>query len=134
MAGFLSDQVNNAFLDMLFGGTPFPVPSRIWFGLSKYPASKSGPVLEPAGGGYSRVSIANDTAAFPPAIEGRKDCTVQIRWPAPTARWGIIRAVFLADAPVGGRLLAIADIDRRLILPGPDGPSIEVGRFHFEHR
>ncbi len=113
MAGFLTDQVNNKVLDCFFGGSPIVPAPTLHVGLSSLKANPGGKVAEPMGGSYARVGLVNDRAHFPDASFGAKSNAKAIAFPSPSADWGPIRCVFIADAPAGGNVLAMAD------LPGP---------------
>lgn len=130
----MTDHMNNQILNAVFGGPPLPERNRLWFGLSSLSAGPLGTYREPVGNGYARASIANDATSFPPAYGSTKHCGVKIEWPIPTGRWGLIRAVFVADSPEGGHVLAIADITPRWIEQGQGASYLEPGRLVLSHR
>ena len=134
MPGFLTDYANNQVLDCLFGGRPLASPAELHVGLSLCRAFKGGYVVEPPGLGYARVAVANDLVRFPLAALGRKSNAERITFPDPRGGWGTIASVFLADAPRGGNVLAVADLPSpRAVNPGDPGPTIAVDALSFRH-
>ncbi len=134
MAGYLTDFANNKVLDLLFGAVTLTAPSNLYFGLSKAAATKSGTVAEPSGGGYARAAIGNNAAHFPAASLGTKSNALPISFSAPTADWGPIVSVFVADATTGGNVLAIADLPvPKTIVAGGAAPSIAAGALFLSH-
>ena len=134
MAGFLTDYSNNKVLDGLFGAVPFTAPATLYFGLSRSSASKAGVVSEPNGGAYARVALANDLARFPAASGGTKTNAAVINFAIPSADWGSITSVFIADSATGGNVLAMADLPAvKTILTGSPAPSIAVGALYLSH-
>ena len=113
MAGFLTDVVNNKLLDCYFGGAPIVPSLTLHVGLSSFKANRAGKVVEPVGGSYARVSLRNDRVHFPDASLGSKYNARPITFPIPSAHWGPIQCLLIADSPIGGQVLAMAD------LPGP---------------
>jgi len=134
MPGFLTDLVNNKVLDCFFGGSAIDPPSGLFVGLSLARAYKGGYVSEPSGGAYARAAVPNDLMHFPAAMAGAKFNATAISFPAPTASWGSIRSVFVADAPSGGNILAMADLpSTRRIEAGDPAPTIAVNAFFLSH-
>ena len=144
MSGFFTDFVNNKILDLFLGSCLLHAScGLVTFGLSQTTANKGGTVTEPSGGGYARVAVTNNLTSFPSASSGSKSNAVAIQFPSPTASWGTITTVFIADAATGGDVLAMAeslrfliDHDRQL---GPTNctgsactcPILEVNPWHF---
>jgi hypothetical protein len=65
-------------------------------------------VVEPSGGGYVRVSHANDNTLWTVPAGSNPSAfnnAVEIDWPTATANWGLILAVYVGDAATGGNLL-----------------------------
>jgi hypothetical protein len=135
MAGFLSEFVNNQVLDCFFGGISIVAPPTLYVGLSHTRAYKGGYTSEPSGGSYARVPLANNPVNFPPAASGRKTNGLAIAFPIPSAAWGAISSVFIADAVSGGNILAMADLpDLRTINAGDPSPTIAVDALFLSHR
>ena len=134
MPGYLTDHVNNKVLDCLFGGRPLAPAPELYVGLSLTRAYKGGYVAEPIGTGYARVAVPNDLTHFPAATLGRKSNAVAITFPEARTGWGSILSVFVADAPSGGNVLAVADLpSARTVIPGDPGPRIAVDALFFSH-
>lgn len=134
MAGFVTDLVNNKVLDAIFGGEDLERTSTLHIGLTLKEANKSGFVAEPTGGGYARASVVNDLRTWPAAIGGAKANATSILFPAPTADWGWVVGVFVADAAAGGNVLAMADLRRPVYIRGGQAaPSISVGALLLSH-
>ena len=134
MAGFLTDYSNNKVLDLIFGGSAYNAPASLYFGLSRSSASKAGVVSEPTAGAYARAALVNDLTRFPAAIGGTKANASIVTFPAPTADWGSVVSVFVADAATGGNVLAMADLPvPRSIVNGGAAPSIAVGALYLSH-
>lgn len=134
MPGFLTDYANNRVLDCLFGGRPLDPPPELHVGLSLCKAYKGGYVAEPVGEGYRRVAVPNDLTRFPAAALGRKSNAERIRFPEPRGAWGTVASVFVADAPSGGNVLAVADLPSpRAVGPGDPGPTIAADALFFRH-
>ncbi len=134
MAGYLTDYANNKVLDQLFGALTLTPPVSLYFGLSQTPATKSGTAVEPSGGSYARVAVPNDFAHFPTAGSGTKSNATAIIFPGPTANWGSIASVFVADSPTGGNVIAMADLPAtKAISAGGAAPSIGVGALFLSH-
>lgn len=127
MAGFLTDSVNNKVLDCFFGGSPIVPTPTLHVGLSSLKANRAGKVVEPVGGSYARVGLRNDRVHFPDASFGTKSNAKAITFPSPSAEWGPIRCLFIADSPAGGNVLAMADLPGpRTIHGGDPAPTIAV--------
>ena len=134
MAGFLTDHLNNQVLDCVFGGRAFDPPPTLHVGLSLTRAYKGGYLAEPLGGGYARVAVPNDLIHFPAASLGRKSNARAIAFPRPSAGWGEVISVFVADAAEGGHVLAMADLpSSRTVAAGDPAPRIAVDALFFSH-
>jgi hypothetical protein len=134
MPGFLTDLVNNKVLDCFFGGRAIAAPSTLYVGLSLTKAYRGGYVAEPTGGSYARVAVSNDLAHFPAASSGAKSNAAPITFPTPTAAWGSVLSVFVADAVSGGDVLAMADLPSPKTIHGGDpAPTIAVNALFLSH-
>lgn len=134
MPGFLTDLVNNKVLDCFFGGSAIVPPSTLYFGLSLTRSFKGGYVSEPSEGSYARVAVPNDLIRFFPASGGAKSNAKAITFPSPTGAWGSILSVFVADAPVDGDVLAMADLPAPRAIDGGDpAPVIAVHALFLSH-
>ena len=134
MPGFLTDHVNNKVLDCFFGGSAITPPATLYIGLSLAKSYKGGYVTEPAGGSYARVDVPNNLSHFLAASAGTKSNATAISFPSPMAAWGTILSVFIADAPSGGNVLAMADLPvPRSIKVGDPAPVIAVHALFLSH-
>jgi len=132
VAGFLTTYSNDLVLDHLFGATAARPPAKLYFGLSQTPANRAGQTAEPSGGGYARVALGNTDVNFPGAVGGRKWNGTAFAFPGPTADWGLVRSLFVADAGAGGNVLAMADLVRPRRISG-GGVRVEVGGLVLTH-
>ena len=134
MPGFLTDLVNNKVLDCFFGGVAIVPPPTLYVGLSLTRAYKGGYVAEPADGSYARVAVPNDLTRFLAASAGAKSNAAAITFPAPSAAWGSVLSVFIADAAEGGNVLAMADLPAPRTIDGGDpAPTIAVDALLLRH-
>ena len=134
MPGFLTDVVNNKVLDCYFGGLAITPPSTLYVGLSLTRSFKGGYVSEPVGGSYARVAVPNDLTHFLAASAGAKSNATTITFPTPSAGWGSILSVFIADAATGGNVLAMADLPApSTINSGAMAPTIAVNALFLSH-
>jgi hypothetical protein len=134
MSGFLTDYMNNKILDMVFGATAFAPAATLYVGMSLGGSSKFGIPNEPVGGGYARVALPNTPASFPAALGGTKSNAVVVTFPTPTANWGTIVSLFLADAPAGGNVIAMADLAvPKTINGGSAAATVAVGSLFLSH-
>ena len=78
--------------------------------------------------------MPNDLAQFPAASAGAKANAAAITFPAPSAAWGSVLSVFIADAADGGNVLAMADLPApRTINGGDPAPTIAVNALFLRH-
>lgn len=134
MPGFFTDYSNNKVLDQFFGAVAFTPPGTLYVGLSQSTSNKAGSIVEPTGGGYARIAVANSLTTFPAAAAGTKSNAGVIAFPSPSGAWGTLQSVFLADAAVGGNVLAMADLaTSKTINAGAPAPTIAAGALFFSH-
>ena len=134
MPGFLTDLVNNKVLDCFFGGVAIAPPSTLYIGLSLTKSFKGGYVSEPVGGSYARIAVPNDLTHFLAASAGAKSNATAITFPTPSAAWGSILSVFIADAASGGNVLAMADLPSPFTInSGANAPTIAVNALFLSH-
>ena len=134
MPGFLTDLVNNKVLDCFFGGSAIVPPSTLYIGLSLARSYKGGYVSEPSGGSYARVAMPNDLGHFLAASAGAKSNAKAIAFPCPSAAWGTILSVFVADAPSGGNVIAMGDLPAPRTIDGGDpAPVIAINALFLSH-
>ncbi len=134
MPGFLTDLVNNKVLDCFFGGSTIVPPSTLYVGLSLARSYKGGYVSEPTGGSYARVAVSNNPGMFPAASAGTKANAEAITFPSPSAAWGTVLSVFVADSPTEGNVLAMADLPGPRTIEGDDpAPRIAINALFLSH-
>lgn len=105
MPGF-SDYTELKILDHVFGGVAWNPPSTYFIALfTVSPNVETGAGgTEVSGGGYARVSVANNTTNFPPAVAGSKSNGSVFTFPTPTSTWGTVVAMGFYDG--SGNLIA----------------------------
>lgn len=134
MPGFLTHHAHNLVLDYLFGGRAFTPPPVLYIGLSLTRAFRGGSVTEPSGGGYARVPFANTPEQFAPAAPVGKANASPVVFPEPSEGWGAVSSVFVADAPAGGNVLAMADLPApRVVRAGDPAPRLAAAALAFGH-
>lgn len=134
MPGYLTDYANNLYLDCLFGGVAFVPRPLLYAGLSLARPNKLGTVLEPSAGDYDRIPVVNSFDTFSAASGGEKSNLLPITFPQPQTDWGAILAVFVADMPIGGNVIWMAEpAGRIIVLAGDPAPSWAPGAMYFSH-
>lgn len=97
---------SNKVLDFLFGNTDLVPPTNYYIGLSTTPISANGSgITEPSGGGYERISVANNKTNFTTSANGYLNNAVQLEFPESTSDWGTITHIFIADQSTSGNVL-----------------------------
>jgi len=110
MAG-LVDSKENQVLDELLGNATL-MPNPVYIGLMTSAPNDDGTgVVEPAGGAYARVSVANTVPEWPAASGGQKSNANTITFPTATGAWGTITHFGIFDAAGGGNLLAFGALN-----------------------
>lgn len=107
----LVDSKENEVLDELLGNATL-MPNPVYIGLMTAEPNDDGTgVVEPSGGSYSRVSVANTLVEWPAASGGSKANANIISFPTATAGWGDITHYGIFDALSGGNLLAFGALN-----------------------
>ena len=107
--GFFTDYQLGKWLDQLFAGAPYTPPATLYVGLSIRRASRQGNVNEPSSAsGYSRAVAGS--GSWGTSSAGGTTNVQAIAFPTPTAAWGTVISMFVADAPTGGNVIAAADL------------------------
>jgi hypothetical protein len=142
MASYVCDLgAGNPLLNFELGGAALTIPGTWYVGLSLSPATKIGRVInangqgsEVSGGGYARVAVVNNLTSFPAVSGGSKSNGTAITFPTPTANWGTVYSVFIADLPTGGKIWRYVDLPLPLVISnGAAPPSIAAGALTFSH-
>ena len=102
-----SDTLETDILDEVFGGTAYAAVATIYIGLSTAdPLDTVGGLAEPAGSGYARVAVVNDTNYWRPAVSGAgtKQNSAEFTFPEASGSWGTVTHVTLWEHPTTATL------------------------------
>ena len=92
----------NKILNRYFGNVSDSITSNLYVGLSTTPINPDGTgATEPSGGGYSRITVANNKTSFTTASNGILYNAIELSFPESTTSWGNITHIFISDT-VGG--------------------------------
>lgn len=93
----------NQLLNYLIGSVAYSPPATWYLGLSTSLIAIDGAYTEPAGNGYDRVAITNDTTNWTTATLTNLIVSNKLAasFPVSTGSWGTIQSIFLADAASG---------------------------------
>ena len=121
----LSDLALFRALDLFLGGVELKPPERYWVGLSRADYWSRRGIDEPrATAGYSRVEIPNNAESWYWFARGVKSNLQSIEFPTPTADWGKIVCVFLAESATEGPAVAGCNISRYVGM----GESVRIAK------
>lgn len=104
----VSDYLEVALLNHIFGNTTFTRPANIYIALFTAAPSDSGGGTEVSGGSYARQAVptgASSGWATASGTGGATENSGAITFPTATANWGTITHVGLFDASTAGNLL-----------------------------
>ena len=110
-----TETIQESLINHIFGGAAYTRPTTLYLGLSTTTISSTGGnITEPAGNGYSRITITNNDTNFPAAITSdgkavKTNGTVQ-QFDEATGDWGTISDWFLSTAASGGTIVAYGKI------------------------
>ncbi len=121
ISGFFTDYQHTAWLNQLFAKASYTVPTQLYIGLSMTRASRIGSYSEPTGGGYARVAL--NPSLWATASNGSISNVSPITFPASTGDWGTVKSMFLTDAPIGGGIIAMADLTAPVTVANGDSPK-----------
>lgn len=140
-----SDYLENKIIDWMFRGQTFTPPSTLYFGLLTVNTDDDGsPLTEVSGGSYARVAVTASLANFAgtqsagstTASSGTSGTTSNngaITFPAPTANWGTVVGVFIADASSGGNMLMYGSLTTsKTVNSGDAAPSFAAAAFTYQ--
>jgi hypothetical protein len=122
--------LNNALLDLCFGGTAFSArPSTLYFALFTSAPNAGGGGTEVSGAGYSRKAFTANTTNFTsPASAGDNIASAaDIQWPAATGSWGTVTGWGIYDAATSGNLLFFDSLDTPVAITNGQRPKIASG-------
>jgi hypothetical protein len=111
-----SDYLENRLIDFLFRAQSFTAPATIYVGLSTSACGDSSFGTEVSGGDYARVAVTSSLANWAGTQNagstsasngtgGQTSNNAAVNFPTPSASWGTVTHVFLADASTSGNLL-----------------------------
>jgi len=107
MAGF-SNYWRNKAVSHLFGKEVYTPSATKYVGLSLSDPGRDGlGVLEPTGGGYSRVSASSDVWGLASGGTIRNASAIQF---VATGSWGTVSYFVVYDSPTGGNLLCYGTV------------------------
>lgn len=96
----------------LVGGAALPKVGPLYLGLSLAKAHRWGDHVEPSAPCYARARIGDPSGMFGVPYVDEVANIHPVTFATPTAEWGRIRSVFLADGPGAGALIiATGDLD-----------------------
>ena len=122
-----SDVLENIVLDIFLGAVPYTPPANVSVALYTTAPGDPGGGVEVSGGGYARVTLANNLTNWPSAASGAKSNGVTITFPYATANWGTVAAFAVFDNQATPRLMYWGPLDEsREVLMG-DTPYFGPG-------
>lgn len=131
MAG-MSDYLENAVLNMLFGNTAYTVPVTLYVGLSTTAINDDGTgITEPVGNNYARVAVTNTTVSWNTSTAGTLSNKIRFEFPKATASWGIITYMFIADAATEGNILVLGKLTEDKAVGTNDTIAFDPGDMVF---
>lgn len=104
--GGFSNYLKNAIFNHLYKGIPLPIFPSLYVGYMSTAPSDASPGDEPAGGGYIRQALANNSVNFAPTGGGIKETAVAIQFPIATDDQGEASYIGFFTAPSGGQFLS----------------------------
>ncbi len=124
-----TDFLENELLDHVWGAAAFVAPVTTFIGLSTTtPADDGTNITEPPGGAaYARVSKTNNLTNWPAAAGGLKENGTTVDFAQATGAWGTVTHFFIADALVGGNILASGPLTTPKTIDNGDTASFAVG-------
>ena len=124
-----TDFLENELLDHVFAAAAFVAPVTTFIGLSTTtPADDGTNITEPPGGAaYARVSKTNNLTNWPAAVGGLKENGTTVDFATATGAWGTVTHFFIADALVGGNILASGVLTTPKTIDNGDTASFAVG-------
>lgn len=141
----LSTYLENAILNHVLGAVAFTPPSSMQLALFTSACTDDALGTEVSGGGYSRVSITNNTTNWANSSAGVKKNATVITFPALSASWGSVTHWALMDgtnilchgAFTTARTFAVGEVPRisalALQLTAPTGWSAALKNAVFDH-
>jgi hypothetical protein len=122
----MTDYLEVELRKLCFRTGSFTKPSALWIRLYTANPGETGGGTEVTGGSYAAVqrdpSDSNWTAAS--STDGRTANAAAITFPAPTANWGTVTGMSIADAASAGNMLFYGALtNSRIVNNGDAAPS-----------
>jgi hypothetical protein len=142
-AAALSNYLQNKYIDWLFRGQAYTVPTTQYVGLDTTAGTAAACGTEVSGGSYARVAITSSltswagtqgvgTTAVSNGTSGQTSNNGAITFPAPTANWGTVVGFCVWDASTGGNLLYYGPLTvNQTITSGAAAPSFAAAAFTY---
>jgi hypothetical protein len=124
-----TDALEEDVLDEVFGGTAYAAVATWYIAASTTTPTDAGAnFTEPAGNGYARVAVTNNTTNFPAASGGGvKANGTAITFPAATGSWGTITHIGGFTASTGGTVVWWGALSASKAIDNGDTFSIPIG-------
>lgn len=121
----------NRALSRMFGGVDYDPPATLYVALFTAAPTVAGGGVEIAGGGYSRVAVANDLTNFPAPVAGVTSNAAAIVFPEATALQGTAVAMGFFDSLAGGNLLDFQLLTTARLIQAGDVFSFAIGQLQL---
>lgn len=92
------------------------------------PASTGATIVEPAGGGYTRVALTRNATNWPNASGGQSANGVDVQFPIASADWGTCTHWAYLTASTGGTIIVAGRLIKALAVVAGKSPLLEAGR------
>ena len=138
----IGDFGENQIIDTIFRAQPTTLTANLFVGLSTTACSDSAIGTEVAGGSYARVSVARSLANWAgtqgaasttasTGTGGQTSNNVAVLFATPTASWGAVSHVFVADAATGSNLVFCQALTIAKTINQGDTVSFPAGAITF---
>lgn len=138
----IGDYGENQIIDTIFRAQATSLGANLHAGLSTASCSDSSVGTEVTGGSYARVSIARSlanwagtqgagTTTASTGTGGQTSNNVVLTFPTPSAGWGTVLSVFLADAPTGNNLILCTNLAISKTVNSGDSVTFPAGTLTF---
>lgn len=127
-----TNYLDQKLVELVFSDTAYTVPATLYVGLSTTTPAQTGTgFTEPAGSGYARVAVTNNTtnwvaAGSQPATGYEMENGTAITFPAATGSWGTVTYFGIFDAATAGNLLAYGALTTSQTISSGDTASFAV--------
>ncbi len=124
LLSWISNYYAEKVMDNLLKGSSNTMPASVWLAMSTVlgaPDDDSIPT-EVSGGAYARKQIT-----FASNVDGTSVNSSAVAMPAPTADWGTVQSLWIADASGSGQAIFGNNICARVVRKGDTAPSFPTG-------